>query len=142
MNRERAISRAAQAARALRLFAGALELDDSAAMEIADVYEPWAADKTYAAGKTLKYGANQWGETQLYRAVQAHRSQAEHPPDAAPALYKPVGFDGGTPLWTQPLGAFDAYEKGDAVSHNGERWTSTADGNVWEPGVYGWVKKA
>ena len=45
------------------------------------------------------------------------------------------------PEWSQPLGAHDAYQKGDKVSHNGKHWISTADGNVWEPGVYGWTEK-
>lgn len=44
------------------------------------------------------------------------------------------------PDWVQPLGAHDAYSKGAKVSHNGEKWTSDVDGNVWEPGVYGWTK--
>ena len=26
------------------------------------------------------------------------------------------------------------------TSHNGKHWTSDADGNVWEPGVYGWTE--
>ncbi|MGI6151600.1 MAG: chitinase, partial [Christensenellales bacterium] len=42
------------------------------------------------------------------------------------------------PEWVQPSGSHDAYEKGAKVTHNGKRWTSSADGNVWEPGVYGW----
>lgn len=53
--------------------------------------------------------------------------------------------DEGNPLeefpeWVQPLGAHDAYSKGAKVSHNGEKWTSDVDSNVWEPGVYGWTK--
>lgn len=40
--------------------------------------------------------------------------------------------------WVQPLGAHDAYPKGSVVKHKGKTWTSTADANVWEPGVYGW----
>ena len=27
---------------------------------------------------------------------------------------------------------------GDKVTHNGKTWVSNIDGNVWEPGVYGW----
>ena len=27
---------------------------------------------------------------------------------------------------------------GDIVSHNDQLWISTTDGNVWEPGIYGW----
>ena len=42
------------------------------------------------------------------------------------------------PVWTQPLGASDAYMKDDIVSFEGSLWISTIDGNVWQPGVYGW----
>ena len=44
--------------------------------------------------------------------------------------------------WVQPTGATDAYAKGSKVTHNGKTWTSTADANVWEPGVYGWSEIA
>ena len=43
--------------------------------------------------------------------------------------------------WKQPTGAHDAYSKGDKVSHNGKNWVSDVDGNVWEPGVYGWTEE-
>ena len=42
--------------------------------------------------------------------------------------------------WKQPAGAHDAYQVGDKVMHAGAQWISTAANNVWEPGVYGWVK--
>ena len=42
------------------------------------------------------------------------------------------------PEWVQPTGAHDAYPMGATVSHNGKHWVSTANANVWEPGVYGW----
>ena len=50
---------------------------------------------------------------------------------------------GGTTAapWQQPEGAHDAYNKGAEVSHKGDEWTSDVDGNVWEPGVFGWTKK-
>lgn len=50
---------------------------------------------------------------------------------------------GGTTAapWQQPEGAHNAYNKGAEVSHKGYEWTSDVDGNVWEPGVYGWTKK-
>ena len=47
--------------------------------------------------------------------------------------------DGGPTEWVQPLGAQDAYSKGDVVTHKGQTWTSDLDGNVWEPGAYGWT---
>ena len=39
--------------------------------------------------------------------------------------------------WEQPEST-NPYSKGDKVTHNGKTWRSTIDGNVWEPGVYGW----
>ncbi len=42
------------------------------------------------------------------------------------------------PDWVQPTGATDAYNKGDKVTYDGKHWVSTADANVWQPGVYGW----
>ena len=61
---------------------------------------------------------------------------------AAPALWRLVRAAGetGTPAWRQPLGAHDAYRKGDRVTHAGTTWQSTIDANVWAPGVYGWTQ--
>lgn len=44
------------------------------------------------------------------------------------------------PEWVQPIGAHDAYAQGAKVSHNGKKWTSNVENNVWEPGVYGWTE--
>ena len=136
MNRKEFVAQ--QMNRAFQLMADGLNLTESQAMEIADLYEGWAAGKAYTTGKILKYGMNADGETQLYTVLQDHTSQENWTPDTANSLYKKVGFtDSGVPVWTQPLGASDAYNAGDKVSHNGQEWTSTVDGNVWEPGVYG-----
>lgn len=130
---------AKQMNRAFQLMADSLNLPDEQAMEIADLYEPWATGKAYTTGKILKYGVNADGETQLYTVLQDHTSQAGWEPDKAPSLFKAVGFTpSGVPIWTQPLGASDAYQTGDKVSHNDQIWISTVDNNVWEPGVYGW----
>lgn len=39
--------------------------------------------------------------------------------------------------WVQPEST-DPYAAGAIVTHNGNVWISTVDGNVWEPGAYGW----
>ena len=59
------------------------------------------------------------------------------------------GGDSGSsdwPEWVQPTGAHDAYAKGSQVTHNGERYVSKIDANVWEPGMFGseslWTKQA
>lgn len=44
--------------------------------------------------------------------------------------------------WVQPVpgsGTNEPYPKGAKVTHKDQRWTSNLDGNVWEPGVYGWT---
>lgn len=132
---------AQQMNRFFQIMAGQMQLDDTTAMEIADLYEPWEIGKTYEVGKIVKYGVNADGETQLYTVIQAHTSQANWTPDTAVSLFKAVGFtDSGVSVWTQPLGATDAYMKGDTVSHKDKTWTSDIDNNVWEPGVYGWTE--
>lgn len=133
---------AAQMNRVIQMFTQNLNLPDEQAMEVADLYPEWQEKKAYAVDEILKYGENADGETQLYKVLQAHTSQADWTPDTAASLYKKVGFtDSGVPMWTQPLGATDAYKKGDVVSYNGQLYVSTVDANVWEPGIYGWELK-
>lgn len=118
-------------------------LTDEKAMEVADLYPEWAAMKAYPENEIVKYGVNADGETQLYKVIQAHTSQADWTPDTATSLYKKIGFtDEGVSIWTQPLGATDAYMKGDVVSFENQLWKSTVDNNVWQPGVYGWEVEA
>ena len=59
------------------------------------------------------------------------------------------GGDSGSsdwPEWVQPTGAHEAYAKGSQVTHNGEKYVSQIDANVWEPGMFGseslWTKQA
>lgn len=133
---------AAQMNRAIQMFTQNMNLPDEQAMEVADLYPEWQEKKAYAVDEILKYGENADGETQLYKVLQAHTSQADWTPDTAASLYKKVGFtDSGVPMWTQPLGATDAYKKDDVVSYNGQLYVSTVDANVWEPGIYGWELK-
>lgn len=133
---------AAQINRALTKTVEGLNLPDSEAMELADLYEAWSGDKLYCVDKLLAYGCNDNGETQLWRVLQEHTSHVGWEPGAAPALYKRVGFtDAGIPVWAQPLGTMDAYAMGDIVEHKEKLWMSDLDGNVWEPGIYGWTEQ-
>lgn len=121
----------------------AANLTDEKAMEVADLYPEWVAKKAYAADEIVKYGVNSDEETQLYKVIQAHTSQADWTPDTAASLYKKIGFtEDGVSIWTQPLGSSDAYMKGDIVSFENQLWISTVDNNVWQPGIYGWEIKA
>lgn len=109
---------------------------DAQALDAPELYPKWRPSVSYAVDDRLQYNGA------LYRCLQAHTSQADWAPDAAVSLYKRVEFDAGVPVWSQPVGASDAYSKGDKVSHKGKIWVSIVDANVWEPGVYGWQEAA
>lgn len=89
----------------------------------------------YFASEKVSYAG------EIYRCVQAHTSQPDWTPDVVPALWAKTATE-EWPEWVQPTGAQDAYNTGDKVSHNEKHWISTADANVWEPGVYGWDEAA
>lgn len=121
--------------------------DESKMMEVASLFHTWeellATKKEYPAGTVFKWGLNADGETQLWSFISAYTPQEIYTPDVDISHYKKVGMtDDGYPVWTQPLGATDAYKIGDIVSHNGQLWKCTqGDGaglNIWEPGVFGW----
>ena len=130
---------AEQFRKALQMFAASL--DDEKAMEVATIYDLWEVGKAYAVGEFVTYGTNSVGDPQLYKVVQAHTSQADWTPDVVPSLFAAVGLDEqGYPVWSQPTGAHDAYNKGDIVDYNGTLYQSLTDGNIYPPEAYpaGW----
>ena len=115
------------------LMAQAEQIDDVTITEHPELFVQWSTHSAYVARDIVRY------ETALYRCVQAHTSQASWTPTSTPALWVRIGDPGEEwPAWSQPIGAHDAYGVGDKVTHGGKRWVSTANGNVWAPGVYGW----
>ena len=132
-----------QMRKVLQMFAAGL--DDEKAMEVATIYDPWAAGKPYTVGEFVTYGENSVGDPQLYKVVQAHTAQADWTPDGAPALFAAIGLDErGYPVWSEPTGAHDAYNTGDIVDYNGTLYQSLIDGNVYAPDAYpaGWTEYA
>lgn len=116
----------------------AVSLGDEDALEAVELFRFWRADTNYDTGERIRYGEK------LYRCVQAHTSQADWTPDVTPALWTEVAKPGEIPVWKQPAGAQDAYQKGDRVwypDRGTDIYVSTADNNVWQPGVYGWEKE-
>ena len=112
------------------------DIDEVTAKEHADLFEAWVTDKDYAVGKIVTRPNGN-----LYKCVQAHRSQAGWEPENTPALWTKIGDPSEEyPEWSQPLGAHDAYPLGAKVSHNGKKWVNDVASNVWEPGVYGWTE--
>ena len=130
--------------KALQFFLSTLDADTQAEMimEVPSVFPKYVVGKAYKVKEVFSYGTNAVGDAQLYQVLQDHTSAEQWTPDATPSLYKAVGVtEDGYPEWVQPLGASDAYNTGDIVSHNGTLYKSTIDGNVWNPVDYpqGWV---
>jgi hypothetical protein len=108
-------------------------IDEVTATEHTDCFAEWASGVAYTVGNIRQYNG------QLYKCVQAHTSQEDWTPDSAASLWSKIGDPTVEyPEWAQPVGAHDAYSKGDKVSYNNKHWVSTVDANVWQPSVYGW----
>ena len=128
-----------QNARKLRplIVKSAASLSDEDALEALELFAVWAADTEYTVDQRVRHG------DKLYRCVQAHTAQIGWEPDKTPALWTEVAKPGEIPVWRQPTGAQDAYNKGDKVHYpnaDSTVYVSTIDNNVWSPDAYpqGW----
>ena len=113
-------------------------LPEAEAVAATCLYPKWNGNGVaYAKGQRVQY------DGVLYTVLQNHTSQAGWTPTAAPSLFAKVLIPDPTviPEWEQPEST-NPYAKGDKVAHNGKTWVSDIDGNVWEPGVYGWTEVA
>lgn len=111
-------------------------LTDEQALTVPIIYPAWSGDgASYKVGDRVLYGGV------LYKCLQTHTSQSTWTPTDAPSLWTKVLIPtpGVIPDWEQPSST-NPYAKGDKVKHNGKIWISDIDGNVWEPGVYGWTE--
>lgn len=108
-------------------------ITDEQAIGVSAIYPTWKEGVSYKVGERVLYN-----ET-LYKVLTAHTSQADWMPNVAPSLFAKVLIKDSNiiPEWEQP-DSTNPYAKGDRVTHNGKTWISDIDGNVWEPGVYGW----
>lgn len=112
-------------------------LTDEQAEMVTNMYPEWAVDISYTVGERVQYNSK------LYRCVQAHTSQEGWEPPATPALWVRTAKEGEIPVWAQPTGAQDAYNRGDKVHYPGATdpvYESLIDANVYSPEAYpqGW----
>lgn len=108
-------------------------IDVATAAEHAELFAEWSYPIAYKEGQIRRYGGK------LYRCVQAHTSQEDWNPEDAASMWAVTADPAEEwPAWSAPVGAHDAYAAGAKVSHQEKHWFSDMDGNVWEPGVYGW----
>ena len=126
-----------QKARQLRAMIekAAVSLPDEDALEAVELFPAWTAEAAYERGIRVRYIGK------LYRCEQTHTSQIGWEPPNVPALWTEVAEPGEIPVWRQPTGAQDAYNKGDKVWYP-ERdttvYVSTVDSNTWSPDIYRW----
>ena len=108
-------------------------LTEAEAITATCLHPKWSGDSVqYTAGQRVQ------DDGVLYTVLQAHTSQPDWKPAAAPSLFAKVLIPDPSvvPEWEQP-GSTNPYMKGDKVKHNGKTWVSLIDNNVWEPGVTG-----
>ena len=116
---------------------GSVSLSDADAVDVPALFPAWAVGVAYAKDYRVAY------DGKLYKVVQAHTSQADWTPPLVPALFTEVAKPGEIPVWKQPTGAQDAYNKGDKVHYptaDDPVYESKIDANVWSPNAYpaGW----
>lgn len=113
-------------------------LDDSTALTAVELFDEWREGVDYIKGDRRRRG------DKLFRCEQNHTSQADWTPDATPALWTEVAEPGTIPVWKQPTGAQDAYNRGDLVHYptaDDPVYESLIDANIYSPEAYpaGWA---
>ena len=112
-------------------------LSDAQALQVPMLFDDFDGNGVaYEVGKRVLYNDI------LYKVIQAHTSQAEWTPVAAPSLFAKVineTTDGSIPEFEQP-DSTNPYMKGDRVIFNGKVYESLIDNNVYSPEAYpaGW----
>ena len=112
-------------------------LTDAQALQVPMLFDEFdGRGVDYSVGKKVVY------KGVLYKVIQAHTSQAEWTPVAAPSLFAKVineTIDGSIPEFEQP-DSTNPYMKGDRVIFNGKVYESLIDNNVYSPEAYpaGW----
>ncbi len=123
------------------MVAGRGVISEEAALEVITIFPKWADN----IGKTITNdditnGLNRYQHNgKLYKVVQPTTFQEQYEPGAegTSSIFVEISLEEWSE-WVQPTGAHDAYGKDAKVTHNGIKYISDVDANVWEPGVYGW----
>ena len=105
----------------------------------------WGAGAPLLAGAVTP-GLYQDADGTLWNVIQPYDTAIWPDPWVIPALVRRARKPGVAEVWVQPIDAFDSYQLvvpftglPEQCKHNGQTWVTTANTNVWEPGVFGWV---
>lgn len=116
-------------------------VSDEFALQTLDMFPKWEDNiGLTVTNDDLSKGFDRYQHNgELYKVVQATTFQTQYEPgtEGTSSIFVKVSLE-EWPEWVQPAGTHDAYNTGDKVTHNGKKWVSNSDANVWEPGVYGW----
>ena len=115
----------------------AASLSDEDALEAVNLFPTWSGEaEVYVKDMRVLYDGI------LYKCLQAHTSQAEWTPIAAPSLWAKVLIpdENEIPEWEQPEST-NAYMVGDKVMFEGHIYESAINNNIWSPAAYpaGWT---
>lgn len=99
------------------------KLDDSNALKVKTLFQPWAVGVSYKTGDRRRYSEH------LYKARQAHTSQADWTPDVAASLWEmiPEPGQGDTPDNPIPYSGNMALEKDKYYTQDGVVYICTLD---------------
>jgi len=95
-----------------------------------------SSEEKWEPGQIIRRYCEREFDGKTYIAIKPHITKLGWEPPIAVSLW--VEKLGDWDEWQQPKGGHDAYKKGARVTHNGQRWISIANNNVWPPGVFGW----
>ena len=115
-------------------------LPDDVAGEYSDLFPQWAPGWIEQHGPIYQGQRFRDGDN-LFRSIHPLTADAQNTrPSETPSMWTRIANPAEEwPYWIRPIGAHDAYPAGAQVTHNGRRWVSDSDGNVWEPGVAMWT---
>jgi hypothetical protein len=108
-----------------------VNLDNDTAVNNAILFPQWKSGVEYKVNERIRYN------NVLYTILQEHTSQEDWRPDIVNSLYARVlrsWEEDMIPTWEQPEST-NGFMIGDKVYHNGLLYISTADNNIWEPGI-------
>lgn len=112
-------------------------LSDELALNTYDMFPKWEDNiGLNVTQEMLDRGQDRYQHGgKLYKVLQPTLFQSQFEPGAEgmAALFLEVTLE-EWPEWRQPTGAHDAYNTGDKVTYNGERYISKIDGNTTVPG--------
>lgn len=116
-----------------------VHLAETEAFDATTIAEHSGLFESYVPGIAYKVGQIRLDPADgiLYKCITAH--DAEHATDKPLKknnLWQRIANPADEwPEWFQATGVFDQWMKDDKCTHNGKKYTSDVDNNVWEPGT-------